>query len=58
MGTQPPAKTTLAPTPENAKLLSLVKRAETWLANNSYPNRIIKWNTEKWGEIPADFGRK
>lgn len=52
------AKTTLAPTPGNQKLLSLVKRAEAWLNNNSYANRIIKWKTEQWGEIPADFGRK
>lgn len=52
------AKTTLAPTPQNEKLLGLVRRAEAWLNSNTYPNRIIKWQTEKWGEIPADFGRK
>ena len=26
--------------------------------NYVYANAIIKWDTEKWGEIPADFGRK
>ncbi len=52
------AKTTLTPTPANARLLELVKRAETWLNTHTYPNRILKWQTEKWGEIPADFGRK
>ena len=36
----------------------LIGRAETWLKNNSYNNKIIKWDTKKWGEIPADFGRK
>ena len=25
---------------------------------NSYTTRILKWDTEEWGEIPADFGRK
>lgn len=52
------AKTTLAAVPQNERLLSLVRRAETWLNTHTYTNRIIKWNTEKWGEIPADFGRK
>lgn len=44
--------------PENAYLFSLVDRAEKWLLENTYTTRIIKWNTEEWGEIPADFGRK
>ena len=51
-------KTTLQRNSRNAALLDIVARAETWLANNTYRNRIIKWNTEEWGEIPADFGRK
>ena len=29
-----------------------------WLANNTYPNALIEWETDKWGEIRADFGRK
>lgn len=36
----------------------LINRAEKWLKNNTYSTQIIKWNTQKWGEIPADFGRK
>ena len=40
------------------ELFMLIGRAETWLKNNSYNNKIIKWDTKKWGEIPADFGRK
>jgi ribonuclease HI len=35
-----------------------VRAAEKWLAENSWTTRIYKWETEKWGEIPADFGRK
>lgn len=51
-------RTKLAETDETRDLLDIVRRAEIWLANNSYENEIIKWPTEKWGEIPADFGRK
>lgn len=51
-------KTTLKRNDRNAALLDIVARAEKWLESNSYRNRIIKWDTEKWGEIPADFGRK
>jgi ribonuclease HI len=39
-------------------LIELIQRAEVWLRNNSYENKILKWETEVWGEIPADFGRK
>ena len=52
------AKTTLAPTPENQPLLDLVARAEAWLRQNGTPYPLLKWETEQWGEIPADFGRK
>ena len=51
-------KTTLVVNEENKVLIDLIQRAENWLRNNTYSNRIIKWNTESWGEIPADFGRK
>lgn len=44
--------------PKNEKLFKLVDRALYWLHNNSYENKILKWETEYWGEIPADFGRK
>ena len=37
----------------------LIARAEKWLNNNDYSEfKILKWNTDRWGEIPADFGRK
>lgn len=51
-------KSRLAPNAKNRELLEIVRRAEIWLQTNTYTNRIIKWNTEEWGEIPADFGRK
>lgn len=52
------AKTSLRPTPRNGKLIQMLQRAESWLAANSYHNPILTWDTEHWGEIPADFGRK
>jgi len=51
-------KTKLTLCKVNEPVFDLIKRAEIWLSNNSYPNQILKWNTEDWGEIPADFGRK
>ena len=40
------------------KLFVLIHRAEIWLKQNTYTNKIIKWDTKQLGEIPADFGRK
>ena len=51
-------KTNLAPNARNRKIFDLIERAVNWLEKNSYTNKIIKWETEAWGEIPADFGRK
>ncbi|MDO5608464.1 MAG: ribonuclease H family protein [Capnocytophaga sp.] len=51
-------KTKLEETSRNEKLFELIDRAETWLHGNTYTNRILKWETKAWGEIPADFGRK
>ena len=51
-------KTKLVKTPVNESLFYLIERAEKWLKENTYKNQIIKWETSKWGEIPADFGRK
>ncbi len=50
--------TKLKKTSKNDKLFKLIRRAETWLRNNSYGTEILKWETKAWGEIPADFGRK
>ena len=51
-------KTTLVRNDQTEKLYQMIERAEAWLRNNTYKNPIIKWQTDKWGEIPADFGRK
>ena len=51
-------KTKLERTPENTSLFYMIERAEKWLKENTYNTLIIKWETAKWGEIPADFGRK
>jgi ribonuclease HI len=56
--TKKKANTKLEPTGRNDELFELLKRAEKWLQENSYPNKILKWETEQWGENPADFGRK
>lgn len=52
------ANTKLEETARNAELFNLIDRAEFWLKENPYSNRILKWETEWWGENPADFGRK
>ena len=52
------AKTKLEETADNEILFELIGRAEAWLKNNSWKNPIIKWETQIWGEIPADFGGK
>ena len=51
-------KTQLPQTNKNAKLFDLIQGAEHWLEQNVYPNNVLKWETEEWGENPADFGRK
>ena len=52
------ARTRLEKNEKNAKLFDLVARAESWLHQNEYTTKIMKWETTVWGEIPADFGRK
>jgi ribonuclease HI len=52
-------KTRLEHTSSHAAVFALVHSAENWLAENELPERrILKWDTDLWGEIPADFGRK
>lgn len=50
--------TKLISTPNNQKVFERIAAAEKWLAENEYTTPIHKWNTDSWGEIPADFGRK
>ena len=52
-------KTKLERTPKNEPIFDLIRRAENWLMDNQpITTEILKWDTENWGEIPADFGRK
>ena len=55
---QKKCKTKLQPNAKNVYLFELVVRAEKWLNENAIEVPILKWKTEIWGEIPADFGRK
>ena len=51
-------KTTLERSEKTQKLYEIISRAERWLHMHNIQVPIIKWETSKWGEIPADFGRK
>lgn len=51
-------KTTLVRNAKTEPLYILMERGEAWLRGNTYANPLLKWDTESWGEIPADFGRK
>ena len=56
---QKKCKTKLERTPKTEELFQMIGRAENWLKTNNYSNvPILKWETEEWGEVPADFGRK
>ena len=52
------ANTKMEWTMDNQELFLMVRKAEQWLHDNTYTTPIYKWETEQWGEIPADFGRK
>jgi ribonuclease HI len=43
---------------KNSELFQLIARAEHWLNNNQITVPVLKWDTEKWGEIVADYQRK
>lgn len=51
-------KTKLERTPQTERLHNIIARAEAWLRTHQWQNPIVKWQTDKWGEVPADFGRK
>ncbi len=50
--------TDLKPDEKNAPLFDRIARAERWPQENGIHVPILKWDTEAWGEIPADFKRK
>lgn len=51
-------KTQLARDASTEKSFQLMERALSWLNTHTIDVKIRKWETERWGEIPADFGRK
>ena len=52
-------RTQLKYTERNGPLFAIIHSAENWLAENELrDDAVLKWNTELWGENPADFGRK
>jgi ribonuclease HI len=51
-------KTKLPQDDKNEKIFELISRAEDWLLNHEVTTTINKWDTNAWGEIPADYGRK
>ncbi|MDE7180668.1 MAG: ribonuclease H family protein [Muribaculaceae bacterium] len=51
-------KTQLERNPRTEKSFQLMERAISWLNSHAVDVKIRKWETERWGEIPADFGRK
>ena len=55
---QKQCKSKLVEDASTAELWDYIHRAENWLRTNSYTTEIRKWDTDNWGEIPADFGRK
>lgn len=56
---QKKCKTKLERTPKTEELFQMIERAENWLKTHTYNDiPLLKWETEVWGEVPADFGRK
>lgn len=55
------ANSTVDPRKVDPALRLLVTGAENWLASrgaDAGPLPVYKWETDQWGEVPADFGRK
>lgn len=50
--------TDLQPEAGNAPLFDLIARANEWLQKHPGKHNLLKWDTEAWGENPADFNRK
>lgn len=40
------------------QLYQVIARAEQWLRTHTIRVPILQWDTRRWGDIPADFGRK
>lgn len=51
-------KTKLERNEKTEQLYHIIGRAEQWLRSHAVRTPIIQWDTRRWGDIPADFGRK
>ncbi len=51
------ANTKLERSAANETLFRFISRAEL-VFSSKHPFKILKWDTDAWGENPADFGRK
>lgn len=51
-------KTKLERNAQTEELYRIIQRAENWLRTHTVTVPIMQWETRKWGDIPADFGRK
>lgn len=51
-------KTTIQRTKLNDEVFTLMERALAWISSNGVQVSLLKWETKRWGENPADFGRK
>jgi len=51
-------KTTLERSEATKDIHGIIDDALEWLRKNKYSCKVMKWKTTRWGEIPADYGRK
>ncbi|MBC8320943.1 MAG: ribonuclease H family protein [Bacteroidetes bacterium] len=50
--------TKLQRTDKNKEVFKALDDGVSWLKNNTFTVPILKWKTDFWGEIHADYGRK
>lgn len=51
-------RTKLVRNAQTEQLYQVIQRAEQWLRTHTVSVPIVQWDTRRWGDIPADFGRK
>ncbi len=51
-------RTKLVRNAQTEQLHHVIERAEQWLRTHTVSVPIVQWDTRRWGDIPADFGRK
>lgn len=51
-------KTQIPRDADTEPVFRMMERAMVWLNTHHYDVKILKWDTDRWGEIPADFDRK